>query len=254
MTQQFAVIGLPIKHSLSPSIHEGFAKKTKLHLTYVKILGDEVIFEKQVCDFFKAGGKGLNVTLPFKQRAYAMAQERTPRCERAGAANTLWMKDGKLWADNTDGIGLIRDLSHYVAIKAAKILVLGAGGAVRGILGPLLDCEPHSLVLANRSLENAEKLRADFPEITCYALTKIPGSFDLVINATSANTIDEKVLIPESIFSGQPFCYDLAYQLNQPTAFVIKARDFACKAVDGLGMLKEQAAESFYLWHGIRIC
>lgn len=252
MTQQFAVIGLPIKHSLSPSIHQGFAKQTKLDLTYIKILGDEVNFEKQVCDFFNAGGKGLNVTLPFKQRAYAMAQERTSRCERAAAANTLWMKDGKLCADNTDGIGLVRDLSHYVAIKATKILLLGAGGAARGILGPLLDCEPHSLVLANRSTEKAERLRLDFPEITCCALTEISGSFDLVINATSANVMDDKVLMPENIFLGQPFCYDLAYQLNQPTAFVTQARHFACKAVDGLGMLFEQAAESFYLWHGIR--
>lgn len=252
MRPNFAVIGNPIEHSLSPDIHQYFAQQTKRILSYEKILGDEQCFAQQVSDFFATGGKGLNITLPFKQQAFALAAAKSNRCSQAGAANTLWMDEQRIWADNTDGVGLIRDLTRYTAVEQARILILGAGGAVRGIIAPLLAEKPAQLMVANRSFAPLPQLQLEFPQISCSALNSISGLFDIVINATSASLLGAEISLPESLMSAGPFCYDLAYQLKCSTAFVRYAKALGCTAVDGLGMLVEQAAESFYLWHDVR--
>lgn len=250
--KQFAVIGSPVEHSLSPLIHQSFAQSTGIALTYVKLEGKLDAFESQVSTFFSGGGKGLNVTLPFKGRAFLMAQARTSRASRAQAANTLWMQDGVLWADNTDGAGLLRDLARYATVQDADILLLGAGGAASGVIGPLLDAKPKRLLLSNRSLEKAKALEERFPGIVCCPLTAIQGEFDLMLNATSSSLEQQSLPIPESVFQTRPFCYDLSYALSQDTSFVAQAKQKGCEATDGLGMLVEQAAESFFIWHGIR--
>ncbi|WP_131778168.1 shikimate dehydrogenase [Legionella bozemanae] len=251
MSQRFAVIGNPIAHSLSPIIHQCFAKQLNVQLTYEKIKADDLSFEQQVSDFFTQDGKGMNVTLPFKQRAFAMAQQHSLRCKKAGAANTLWMQANQLHADNTDGIGLIRDLHRHILVEGKRILILGAGGAARGIVYPLLEHHPAELLIANRTLAKAEEFQRAFPQIQCLSLNEIEGSFDIVINATSASLAGEFVALPTACMSAKPFCYDLSYKQNGITAFVQYARESGCDAVNGLGMLVEQAAEAFFIWHGI---
>ncbi|MFI4919487.1 MAG: shikimate dehydrogenase [Legionellales bacterium] len=252
MQQRFAVIGKPIAHSLSPLIHQHFAQQTKLALTYETINGDEQFFDRQVRDFFTAQGKGLNVTLPFKQRAFELAQQTTTRCKQAGAANTLWIKNQELWADNTDGIGFMRDVTRYVELAEKRILIVGAGGAVRGIISPLLDAKPACLVLANRTLERARRLQQVFPQIRISELAQLNEHYDVVVNATSASLDGQLISLPEQCFLQKPFCYDLAYQQGGLTPFVHHAISMGCDAVDGLGMLVEQAAEAFYIWHKIQ--
>lgn len=241
---RFAVVGNPIDHSLSPVIHHYFAAQTQINLTYEKIKAEVSSFEGQVSNFFAQEGKGLNITSPFKQTAYRMAQEHSARCERAGAANTLWMKENQLQADNTDGIGLIRDLSRHISLAGKRVLILGAGGAAHGIIHPLLEKNLADLVIANRTLVTLQ-------EIKCVSLHAIVGVFDLVINATSINTIEDFAAVPPSCFSQQPFCYDLSYKHQKTTPFVQYVNGLDCPAIDGLGMLVEQAAESFFIWHGI---
>lgn len=252
LSNRFAVIGNPITHSLSPEIHQRFAQQTQVQLTYEKIMGEDLYFESQVSDFFTQGGRGLNITLPFKQRAFAMAKDRTPRCQSAGAANTLWMKDGQLCADNTDGVGLVRDLSRFTKLPGKRILVLGAGGAVRGIIYPLLEEKPVSLVIANRTKAKVDELQAAFPQIIGVDITHLSGEFDLIINGTSASLGGNTVTLPNECFATVPLCYDLAYKQKNDTAFVAYAKSFGCEAVDGLGMLVEQAAEAFFIWNGVR--
>jgi shikimate dehydrogenase len=237
---------------MSPAIHQLFAQQVHRSLSYEKILGDEHRFEQQVTAFFTAGGKGLNVTLPFKQRAYAMANVHSDRCLRAGAANTLWVKDNNVHADNTDGIGFVRDIARYIALHKAKILILGAGGAARGIIHPLLDMQPEHLAVANRSLDPLKQLRSAIPQIDCLSLTELTGDFDVIINATSAGLSGEFFSLSNDILAHSSFFYDLSYKQNGETPFVHYARQAGCNAIDGLGMLVEQAAESFYLWHGLR--
>ncbi len=252
MLCRFAVIGNPIEHSLSPQIHQQFAQQFNMALSYEKIKGTDSGFEIEVADFFQSGGMGLNVTLPFKQRAYALAGEGlSARCLRAGAANTLMMKNKRLHADNTDGVGLIRDLSRFINVQDKNILILGAGGAARGIIHPLLEMTPASFVLANRTIEKAESVQKEFPHIKISDFAHLNRSFDVIINATSASLEGNALNLPDLIMSSQPFCYDLAYNRQEMTPFVHYARERGCQAVDGLGMLVEQAAESFYLWHGV---
>lgn len=251
MLQHFAVVGNPIDHSLSPLIHQYFAKQTHVHLVYEKIKADEQSFELQVSDFFTHNGKGLNITLPFKQTAFVMAQQTTERCKQAGAANTLWMKDQQLHADNTDGVGLIRDLSRHLTLKGARVLILGAGGAARGIINPLLEHHLDDLVIANRTLATATQLQQAFPQVRCISLFELAGTFDLIINATSASLTGESIALPKECLAAKPLCYDLAYNQQNATPFVQYARDANCSAVDGLGMLVEQAAEAFFIWHGL---
>ncbi|MBI2786820.1 MAG: shikimate dehydrogenase [Legionella longbeachae] len=251
MSCRFAVIGNPITHSLSPVIHHYFAKQMDVQLIYEKIKADEQSFEWQVSDFFAQNGKGLNITLPFKQNAFSMAAQSTFRCKQAGAANTLWMEGNQLHADNTDGIGFIRDLNRYIRVQDKRILILGAGGATRGLIYPILENNPAALIVANRTLAKAEELQIAFPQIKCIGLHEITGTFDVVINATSASFSGEVVTVPRECMSTKPFCYDLSYSQDGSTHFVQYARDSGCEAVDGLGMLVEQAAEAFFIWHGL---
>jgi shikimate dehydrogenase len=250
--QRFAVIGNPVAHSLSPLIHQYFAQQVGCSLVYERMHVEELDFEQQVSSFFAAGGKGLNVTLPFKQKAFALAVTITPRCQSARAANTLWMQGDSLCADNTDGVGLVRDLARYISLQGARILVVGAGGAARGIVSPLLEAGPARLALANRNVTRLQTFQSDFPQLDYFSLAELSGAYDLVINATSSSVNAEPLVLPKAVFESLPFCYDLSYQLEKPTEFVAYAQCLGCRAVDGLGMLIEQAAESFYLWHGQR--
>ena len=264
MAARYGVMGNPIAHSLSPQIHQAFAKEMSLELHYEKILVELGCFSRQVNDFFMTGGQGLNITLPFKEEAYDLAQLRTPRCEQAKAANTLWMRDGVLYADNTDGIGLIRDLARHINLSNQRILILGAGGAARGIIGPLLDASIASLSIMNRTPERALALQKDFPMIQCVSadsraqpslshrrLTDMPLSFDVVINATSIASHQSVWNWPIHIQLHQTFCYDLYYTLDGVTPFVEWVLHQGGQALDGLGMLVEQAAEAFFIWHGV---
>ncbi|KTD22654.1 shikimate 5-dehydrogenase [Legionella lansingensis] len=252
MPNRFAVMGNPVAHSLSPYIHHRFAEQTGKKLDYEKICVDEASFETKVTDFFAEGGKGLNITLPFKQRAFAMATVNTARCLEAKAANTLWMQGGQLHADNTDGIGLLRDLAHYLDLNNKHVLLLGAGGAARGVIGPLLKAGIADLTLANRTLAKAQALQQDFEGIQCCSFTDLTQRFDLVINATSASLGEEKLALPAAILKPATYCYDLAYRSHGSTSFVRWAKEHGCNATDGLGMLVEQAAEAFFIWHGVK--
>lgn len=252
MSQHFAVVGNPIAHSLSPIIHQQFAAQHHIELIYDKIKGDDLHFEQQVKDFFVNGGRGLNITLPFKQRAFALAQLHSERCNMAGAANTLRLAEGQLVADNTDGVGLICDLNRYLKLEQKRILILGAGGAARGIIHTLLGETPASITVANRSDEKKAQFTRDFPMIKWCRLEHIGNGYDLIINATSATLTQQQLLLPAQLIDANPFCYDLSYQLHSDTAFVDWAQALGGRAVDGLGMLVEQAAEAFFLWHGVR--
>ncbi|MGC1182240.1 shikimate dehydrogenase [Legionella sp.] len=251
MSLNFAVVGNPISHSLSPVIHQLFAAQSNIHLTYKKIRSDEYSFEQQVIDFFAQNGSGLNITSPFKQRAFNMAQHITERCKWAKAANTLWINKNRLYADNTDGIGLIRDLRRHIILQKKRVLIIGAGGVVRGILYPLLANDLAELVVTNRTRANAESLQKDFPAIKCKSINQLSTPFDLIINATSASLMGEFVSLPKECLSAKSLCYDLSYKQHEATSFVEYTRNLGCMAVDGLGMLVEQAAEAFFIWHNV---
>ncbi|STX52786.1 shikimate 5-dehydrogenase [Legionella busanensis] len=253
MISRCAVVGNPIAHSLSPIIHQNFAKQAGTEIIYDKILGNDTNFEEQVIDFFQSGGTGLNITLPFKERAFKMANQVTARCLKAKAANTLWMQGNQLWADNTDGVGLIKDLEHYIDIADKDILLLGAGGAARGIIGPLLEASVKRLTIVNRTKEKLVAVANDFPSITLAEFSELSGAFNVIINATSASLSDSPfTLLPVNMLANKPFCYDLAYNREKDTPFINFAKENSCKAYDGLGMLVEQAAEAFYIWHDFK--
>jgi len=248
----YAVIGNPVAHSLSPVIHHYFAKQHNVALSYSTIQGDDVLFEQQITEFFNNQGRGLNVTLPFKKRAFALASVHTPRCQQARAANTLWYQNGVLHADNTDGIGLVTDLLRYCAVSALKILIVGAGGAACGIIPSLLAMQPKTLCLMNRSVASLVAIQAAFPQVECLPWHNVKDHFDLIINATASEMSSSPVEWPPVLLAARPFCYDLNYQLSQDTAFVRYARAHQCEATDGLGMLIEQAAAAFAQWHKIQ--
>lgn len=248
-----ALIGNPVAHSLSPLIHQYFANQAGKELIYEKIQGNDLDFESQVMHFFKEGGKGLNITLPFKQRAFAMANQVTSRCLKAKAANTLWVQDRQLWADNTDGVGFIKDVSRYTNLVDKNVLLIGAGGAARGIIDPLLGSTLAKLTLVNRTKEKLLALLDDFPEVELAELSMLTAEFNLIINATSTSLDDNQALfLPAKILQNKPCCYDLTYNLQKPTPFIDFARKHNCMAYDGLGMLVEQAAEAFLIWHGFK--
>lgn len=252
--KKFAVIGNPIAHSLSPMIHSYFAQITAITLNYEKMLGDLEQFETQVKGFFNEGGSGLNVTLPFKLRAYEMAEQKSQAASQAQAANVLFMsEEGFLQADNTDGIGLVRDLSQYLDLKGKKILILGAGGAARGIIAPLLVEQLSSLTLGVRDKVKARHLGEIFPGVKIAAMAELKEPADIIIHATSANFSNrsQPLALPDNLWQGRPFCYDLSYCKEGNTPFVNLAKAQGCKAVDGLGMLIEQAAEAFWFWNGV---
>jgi shikimate dehydrogenase len=255
---QYGVIGHPVAHSLSPFIHGLFARETGQEMVYRRLDVAAEEFHERVQDFFAAGGRGLNVTLPHKIAAAELAQELTQRAADAAAVNTLAARPEGLLGDNTDGAGLVRDLCNNLGlvITRRRLLVIGAGGATRGVVGPLLGLAPAKLVIANRTAVRAHALAASFADLGPVhgagfeALDGAP--FDLIINATSASLSGEVPPIPPASVGPQTVCYDLAYG-RPATAFLEWARRCGCaRALQGLGMLVEQAAESFQLWRGVR--
>jgi len=254
----YAVIGSPIKHSKSPWIHSRFADVTGEPVSYQAVLGDENNFSGSVDAFRKEGGQGLNVTVPFKQDAFDYATDFSERAKRAGAVNTLVFKeDGSVFAENTDGIGIMRDITvnNSVSVTNKRVLILGAGGAVRGILEPLLAEKPSEVVIANRTVSKAEQLADDFSDLgqlSGVGFSDVQGTFDLIINGTSASLTGDLPPVPESIITSVTVCYDMMYGA-EPTVFNQWAAKLgAAKTIDGLGMLVEQAAESFRIWRGVR--
>lgn len=258
MTDQYAVFGNPISHSKSPTIHRQFAEQTGQDLHYAKQLVAEDAFVKTAQAFFAEGGKGLNVTVPFKVEAFHFAQQLTPRAQRAGAVNTLAMQaDGRVLGDNTDGIGMVHDMHNLGwELQGKRILVLGAGGAVRGIMQPVLAEHPIQVVIANRTVSKAEELAAhfhDLGDVQACGFEQLAGeSFDVVINGTSASLTDDLPPLPSGLLNPNACCYDLMYGA-EPTVFLKwAAEQGVVKLADGLGMLVGQAAEAFYLWRQIR--
>ena len=257
-TTRYALIGHPVAHSYSPFIHRQFAVETQQNMSYELLPAEPGHFIATVEQFRKQGGQGLNVTLPFKIEAYDYADEKSERAQWTGAVNTLkFTEDGKVFADNADGIGLIRDLTQNLNWKLDNkcILVLGAGGAARGILAPLLQLNPKQLVISNRTFIKATELAQQFKTqgvvqaIELSSLTRC--SFDLIINATAASLYQEIPAIPSTLISRHTYCYDLVYSAK-PTIFLEWAKQQGCSHyADGLGMLVEQAAESFNLWRGV---
>ena len=260
MTDRYAVVGHPVSHSKSPLIHRLFAEQTGQDMVYGTLLAPLDGFAETTRKFFADGGKGLNVTVPFKAEAFVLADTCSPRAAQASALNTLGVDaDGRLWGDNTDGVGLVRDLKETLGLNLSerRLLVLGAGGAACGILGPLLEEGPRELVVANRTAAKAEALAARFRCLGPIRSSGLPelfgiGAFDLILNATSASLSDALPRLPLGLVAGDTVCYDLAYG-KEPTAFMRWAREQgAARAEDGLGMLIEQAAFSFELWRGLR--
>lgn len=253
---RYAVVGNPIAHSKSPSIHQMFALQTAQRLSYEKILVELTAFDEEVSGFFALGGKGLNVTVPFKEQAFRYADVTTERARLAGAVNTLaLLPDGKVLGDNTDGAGLVADLlAQEVTITSKRVLVLGAGGAVRGVVGPLLEQAPRELVIANRTPEKAlaiASLGASTAVHGC-GYAEVQGRFDLVINGTSASLAGEVPPLPSGVIDALTFVYDMMYGA-EPTPFLRWALEQGAGRVsDGLGMLVQQAAEAFNLWRGVR--
>jgi shikimate dehydrogenase len=252
------VIGFPVAHSWSPFIHGLFAKQTGQHLSYSRLEVPPEGLNDRVVEFFAAEGKGLNVTLPHKQAACLIARERSSRAEIAGAVNTLALRSAGIFGDNTDGAGLIADLTRNLAfdLKGTRVLVLGAGGAARGVLGPLLEADPEYLEIANRNEERASELAHEFSTLGTVHGCGFDGiadsTFDLVLNATSASLQDAIPPIPPGVIGPTTLCYDMAYGKGD-TAFTRWSKSAgAGRAETGWGMLVEQAAESFLLWRGIK--
>ena len=257
MTDQYVVIGNPIAHSKSPQIHARFAQQTGQDLGYERLLAPLDGFDAAVRAFIAGGGRGANVTVPFKLDAFALADERSLRAQAAGAVNTLRFDDGRIFGDNTDGVGLVRDIlsGGGAAIADARVLLLGAGGAARGVILPLLDEQPRQIVIANRTLAKADQLVTQFSQaggkLSASRFESLSGTYDLVINATSASLSAELPPAPPSVFSSQTFAYDMMYG-PAPTVFMQMAAAHGARVRDGLGMLVEQAAESFFVWRGVR--
>ena len=254
---RYVVMGNPVAHSLSPAIHAAFARATGESLEYDRLLIPEGGFMLFAQTFFDEGGRGANVTLPFKVNAFHWAGARSERAMLAEAANFLVARDGFIEADNTDGAGLVTDLTRNLGVKlaGARVLVLGAGGATRGILAPLLAAKVQRIVVANRTASRATELAARFRahgDIAGAGLDAIPRDpYDIVLNATSTSTRGESLELPPHALPRDAFAYDLAYGAGA-RAFVERAKAAGMQASDGLGMLVEQAAESFELWRGKR--
>lgn len=256
---RYAVFGNPVRHSKSPQIHAAFAAQTGQALTYRAQLVEAGAFAAAARAFFDAGGRGLNVTVPFKLDAFDFADELSGRARRAGAVNTLALQDdGRVYGDNTDGVGLVRDINDNLGweIAGRRILLLGAGGAVRGVLEPLLRRHPLQLAIANRTVDKARQLAAAFADlgpVQGYGFEALAGlQFDLVINGTSASLAGELPPLPAQLLSDGCCCYDMMYAA-EPTPFMRWAAGQTAWAVaDGLGMLVEQAAEAFCIWRGER--
>lgn len=250
---RYAVFGNPIAHSKSPQIHQAFAAQEGVNIVYEKILADEAGFETAVQRFFDEGGQGANVTLPFKVRAFHWAQSLSADARGAGAVNTLIRAADGIRGENTDGIGLVRDISHNlkVTLSGKRILLLGAGGAVRGVIQPLLNAGPSELIIANRTPEKAAALAEEFSVSSC-PFERLDGRFDIIINGTSGSLSGSVPDIPPSLFGRAELAYDMVYG-SEPTAFLRHAAQQGVQqAADGLGMLVEQAAFSYHMWRSFR--
>jgi len=262
MTDRYAVIGNPVGHSKSPLIHAEFAQQTRQDIEYSRLQAPLKGFRAAVEEFRLGGGKGVNVTLPFKLEAYQLATQRSPRADDAEAVNVLSFGEECIEGDNTDGIGLVRDIQANLGFSIAgkRVLLLGAGGAAQGAVGPLLATQPALLAVGNRTTEKAQRLVARF------ATGKFPGAvaqagsfhsytgarFDLVINATSASLKDTAPDIPMGLFAAESMAYDMMYGQGLTPFLRLAQQQGAGRLADGLGMLVEQAAESFLIWRGIR--
>ncbi|MGD9788751.1 MAG: shikimate dehydrogenase [Sulfuricellaceae bacterium] len=258
MTDRYAVVGNPIGHSKSPLIHGEFARQTGQDMSYEALLAPLDGFVAVVEHFFAAGGKGLNVTVPFKQEAWRFATALTERARLAEAVNTLKLEGNAVLGDNTDGAGLVRDITANLEfpVHGRRVLLMGAGGAARGVLLPLLEQKPTSLTIANRTAEKAEQLARHFAPhgpVTGSGYETLAGrTFDLVINATSASLSDALPPLPEGVFAPGSLAYDMMYGKGLTPFLEFARQQGADRLADGLGMLVEQAAESFFLWRGAR--
>lgn len=254
----YGLVGHPVSHSRSPLIHRRFAEQTRQRIDFRLIDVPPGEFEAALGRFRRAGGRGLNVTLPYKGEAFDYASRLTERARLAGAVNTLaWLDEGGVLGDNTDGAGLITDLETNLAVRlrGSRILLMGAGGAARGALGPLTAAGPAAIVIANRSVARAQSLaeRFDGPvPLSALPYQDLDGVFDLVINATSASLAGVVPPLPARIIGTGTFCYDMMYQAGATAFCAWAAGHGAAGVADGVGMLVEQAAESFQLWRGIR--
>jgi shikimate dehydrogenase len=257
LPDRYVVIGNPIAHSKSPQIHARFAEQTGQQISYERLLAPIDAFEETVKILIASGGRGANITVPFKQEAFRLADDLSPRAQAAGAVNTLQFREGSVFGDNTDGVGLVRDIvaAAGVALRGRQVLLLGAGGAARGVILPLLAESPARLVLVNRTPERAAELAAQFSGegvlIEARGYADLGEAFDVVINATSASLSSDLPPVLPSVFGNRSFVYDMMYAA-EPTPFMAFASYYGATVRDGLGMLVEQAAESFYLWRGIR--
>ncbi|VAW63833.1 Shikimate 5-dehydrogenase I alpha [hydrothermal vent metagenome] len=252
--ERYAVIGNPIAHSKSPAIHSAFAKQTGEQLNYTAERVEPGRVKEFIDSFSQQNGKGLNITVPFKQDAYELATHLSERAKRAGAVNTLSINENSLSGDTTDGVGLLNDLkkNHGQTIQNKQVLVIGAGGAVRGTLEPLLLEKPENLVVVNRTLSKAQQLTeifSDLGDISACSFNELQGKqFDLIINGTSASLSGDLPPLPEQLFAENACAYDMMYA-SAATVFMHWAKEQQAKYIyDGLGMLVEQAAESFYIW------
>ena len=247
---RYAVIGNPVTHSLSPAIHRAFAQQSGDSLAYTVIEASVDGFEARLVEFFDAGGCGLNVTVPFKSRASAWVDHCDEYSREAGAVNTIRVTKEGSEGFNTDGVGLIRDLGRLGwRTTNARVLILGAGGATRGILGPLLRASVRAVMIANRTPEKARDLSTEFEGVGWTGLDKVDGVWDIVINATSAGIDGEGAIVDPGRLQNA-YCYDLYYRSDGDTPFVAWAQKVALGTSDGLGMLVEQAAEAFRIWRG----
>lgn len=261
MSDRYAVIGHPVAHSKSPWIHAQFARATGQDIEYVRLEAPLDGFARTVDDFRAAGGRGANVTLPFKEQAYRYCAATSPRAHAAQAVNTLVLDRGAPWGDNTDGVGLVRDLEHNIGFPLAgrRVLLMGAGGAAQGVLAPLLEAGAAQIVIVNRNVEKARALEARFlataqasgAALAACGYGALRGeSFDIVLNATSAGLADELPPLPDGLFRPGGLAYDMVY--GRETPFLAFARSAGARPHDGAGMLVEQAAESFFVWRGVR--
>jgi shikimate dehydrogenase len=258
MTDRYAVVGNPVAHSLSPEIHAAFARQTGADIEYARLLAPPDGFAACIRAFRAAGGRGANVTLPFKLEAWRLASRRSERAEQAQAVNTLRFDGEEIFGDNTDGAGLTRDVETNCGfgIAGKRVLLLGAGGAARGVLLPLIERKPVALVIANRTVDKAQALAAHFGRRgRCAArrYDELAGDdFDLVINATSASVAGELPPLPAGVFAPGALAYDMMYGAKAAPFLACALAQGAARAVDGLGMLVEQAAESFFVWRAVR--
>lgn len=255
MRKQFAVVGNPIEQSRSPELHHAFAEKTGIALDYHKRLAPLDGFIANINDFFNRGGVGLNVTVPFKEQAFAQCEVLTERAKIAGAVNTLWQENGKLHGDNTDGQGLVAAIQALGwPLKNISILILGAGGATRGVIYPLVQAGVRHITIANRTVSKAQQLVNELQNAVTPAtlevcgLDQLQGHYDLVINATSASLSGAVLQLPEQL--SFDYAYEMAY--GKPSSFIDQAKARGVPYAEGFGMLVGQAIESFYIWNGIR--